>query len=422
MLTHRFRSVYLQHPPRIAAEPYLEYYVANQGQMWIPPSINDPMNYSAYEKANEVEYVNGTAFEMVDEGFVRDFTAVYYAMIEEVDTHIGRIMERLRQSEDVFNRTLIVFTSDHGEMMGSHGTTGKGNMLEESIRVPLIVVHPTKIHAGQEFVDSVSHLDLVSTVLDYANAPAELDDSDGTSLRRLIDRTSYNAEFDEGVVVVEGDSRRPISSTAFAPHDLGKMPNFMVRRGSHKLMLPRSANSTIFDMMYDTEADPYEMNNLLGTEPDDPVVIGKAEHLKILLVEWLQRHDTEYQYFSSNEYQAGQGMGDVAEIQTRRTWAALSYWQSDSTLRFGAPVLVDGMYRRNEHLYVGGSSDLEVTAVSVEGNDASYFDAQIDVTGDGYVRIKVSFTSSSWATIASLDAWVVVANSATEYSLIPIEG
>jgi Sulfatase len=413
----------LQHPPRIAAEPYLQYYLANQEQMWIPPSLNDPMNYSAYEKANEVKYVNDTAYEMVDEGFVRDFTAVYYAMIEEVDTHIGRILARLKQSDDVYQRTLVVFTSDHGEMMGSHGTTGKGNMLEESIRVPLIVAHPTKIPAGQEVTDPVSHLDLVSTVLDYVNGPAALDESDGTSLRRFVERTSYNAEHDEGSVVVEGDSRRPISSTEFAPRELGMMPNFMVRHGSYKLMLPRSADSTILDMLYDVEADPYEMNNLLGTEPDDPVVIGKAEHLKILLVEWMERHDTEYQYFSSNVYHAGQGTGDVAEIRSRRTWAALPYWQSDSTLRFGAPVRVDGQYRRNEYLYVGGTSDLEVTGASVEGNDASYFAAEIDPSGDGgYVRIKVAFVSSSYVSISSLDAWVVVANTATEYSIIPIEG
>ena len=74
---------------------------------------------------------------------------------------------------------------------------------------------------------------------------------------------------------------------------LGKEPNFMITKGTYKLIITKLANSTLTDMMFDHEQDPYEMNNLLTnqTTRHNLDVIGKAEHLKALLYEWMVSAD-----------------------------------------------------------------------------------------------------------------------------------
>ena len=109
-----------------------------------------------------------------------------------------------------------------------------------------------------------------------------LDKSDGTSLRRFIEKTNYNEESDNEVVVGERDARYPKKDGL--TKKLGKEVNFMIRKGDYKLMLPKKANSPLLDMMYDLGSDPYEMKNLLGEKgrKASKSVIGKAEHLKIV--------------------------------------------------------------------------------------------------------------------------------------------
>jgi hypothetical protein len=98
-------------------------------------------------------------------------------------------------------------------------------------------------------------MDVTSTILDYLGY-AELDRSDGTSLRRHIDGTSFNWMYDEGTAVVEIDSQIPKTPNSFRGQ-LGAIPNLCLRKGGFKLMLPRSSTSSCPDMMYDLGRDPY---------------------------------------------------------------------------------------------------------------------------------------------------------------------
>jgi len=162
-------------------------------------------------------------------------------------------------------------------------------------------------------------------------------------------------------------------------------------------------------------ADPYEMRNLLAIKPTD-AIIGKAEHLKILLVEWLKRNDGgEKRYYSDNKYNLGVGEGDIAEIKSRRTWKTTDFWCSHALLTFGSPALIGNkVYRRNEYLYVGRTSagSFVLADISVEGPDAHHFAVEFDrsqriIRQDGYVRVKVSYASST-NSIGSLDAHIVI--------------
>jgi Sulfatase len=426
----------MQHPPRIVTGSYLRYYQRLKKQLFVPPSVRDSLTYSPYQLGR---YATDPRFIKNNATYVQDLTSVYYGMVEEVDAQIGRLLQRLEQDPDVANKTLVVFTSDHGEMLGSHGMTGKGNLFEESTRVPLILVHPAKIAPNQVVNEPVTHLDLFSTILDYsapdASNASELllpssasnssNSSDGASLRRYIDRTSYNQDYDERAVVVELDGRVPLSATTMAGA-LGGGPNFLVRRGPYKLLITRKATGPAVDALWNLASDPYEMNNLLRTAPTSPVVIGKAEHLKILLVEWLRRHDTDLHVYTSNYYHGGEGRGDVAEVSDRRTWTRLSYWQSDARLGFGTPAKVsETEYRRNEYLYVGGNQAI-VSNVTVEGPNATYFSAFAQAyrigstTPTSYFRIQIRFAAAAQVNMSSLLAYVVVRNGASVMTRVPI--
>ena len=103
-----------------------------------------------------------------------EMTANYYGMISHVDHHVGRILDGLKQA-GLSDNTLIVFASDHGDMLGDHGLYLKGPMFYEGVlRVPLIV-SGLDIPAGQTIETPVSTIDLAATFLqtaglDYVNA------------------------------------------------------------------------------------------------------------------------------------------------------------------------------------------------------------------------------------------------------------
>jgi len=169
-------------------------------------------------------------------------------MIEEVDHWVGLMMDQLAEA-GLEDNTLIVFTSDHGEMLGAHGMRNKFNMLEEATRVPMIMSMPGRMPANTFVKEPVSQIDIFATLLDYLQA-SEYDDSDGKSLRRFIEKKSWNEFYDERTVVVELDNRFPIMNANAYDGDLGGIPNFMIRKGNYKLILPRRANSDVIDMMY----------------------------------------------------------------------------------------------------------------------------------------------------------------------------
>jgi arylsulfatase A-like enzyme len=98
---------------------------------------------------------------------LREMTANYYGMISFVDHHVGRILEGLKQS-GLTENTLIIFASDHGDMLGDHGLYLKGPMFYEGVlRVPLIIAGPG-IPADHCIASPVSTIDLAATFLESA--------------------------------------------------------------------------------------------------------------------------------------------------------------------------------------------------------------------------------------------------------------
>lgn len=294
------------------------------------------------------------------------------------------------------------------------------------MRVPLIFSYPRQIVPGTVIRSPVSHLDVFSTILDYLNA-GHLDRSDGKSLRSRINKQVWNQFYDEKMVVVETEKRIPNKNGGLTK-SLGSEPNFMVRRGRYELAIPKNRRSDSMDMLFDTEKDPYQMNNMLGKKARNLQgnMIGKAEHLKALLLEWMARHDGPEKYYSDPKYNAGEGAGDMEEVRNRRTWRTVDFWQSDRAITFNRPIFVLGLFRQNFYLYIGRTNPgtLEINSIMVRGKDARYFSVSqksATIRQGEHVRIKVSFASPTNLSINKLSAWIEI-RSNVRNKKIPIWG
>ncbi len=118
---------------------------------------------------------------------VKEQLAAYYAMISHMDAQVGRIIDAL-QKTGLAENTMVVFTSDHGLAVGSHGLMGKQNLYEHSTRVPLLIVGPG-IEAGSVCEQPVYLHDLVPTISEWARIDAP-EFSEGKSLVGLLNGTS----------------------------------------------------------------------------------------------------------------------------------------------------------------------------------------------------------------------------------------
>jgi len=268
------------HPPFVVAEPYYgsvnaatvplpaNYFVNNTSSPYYRASIvNSP--YYEFSIAKMGAYQNPATIGIM--------IARYYEMVKEVDDKLGTILKKL-DDEGLTDKTMIIFCGDHGEMLGSHGMHSKNNFYDESARVPLIIRYPAKIAAGKRITVPVSLIDVRPTIDDYFNLPAPK--VDGKSLRPFIEDT-YNKE-----------------EIQFAVSEWynEKIPGFMVRTETHKLMIAHSAeakNSAI-DGFYNLVTDSLEQINLLKINPIPTIERAKAQELKVLLIKWLKKVNSPY--------------------------------------------------------------------------------------------------------------------------------
>lgn len=166
----------------------------------------------------------------------RRMRANYYGLVSLVDESVGRILDALDRSGQADN-TIVIFTSDHGEMMGDHACLEKNLTYEESIGIPLIIRVPgTK---GGTIRGRVSQIDLAPTILDFMgqHLPANLQ---GKSLRPVLQGQADLAGNDVFVEWNNGDIWRTIVSS-----------------DGWKLNLCASDQCELYDL----QSDPYELIN-----------------------------------------------------------------------------------------------------------------------------------------------------------------
>ena len=123
------------------------------------------------ERYFEDHAIHGGQCHLRPEEEIRKDMAIYYGMISFMDQEIGRILEALDRL-GLAERTLVVFTTDHGHFLGQHGLVAKGPFhYEDLLRVPMIVRWPTRVHAGRVSQSSQNLMDYAPTFLAAAGLP-----------------------------------------------------------------------------------------------------------------------------------------------------------------------------------------------------------------------------------------------------------
>lgn len=200
--------------------------------------------------------------------------AQYYAAVSHIDENVGRLLDEL-EAQGLREDTLVVYTSDHGLNCSHHGLWGKGNatrppnMLEESIRVPLLINWPGRVAPGQTAAHFADHCDLNATLLDLAGLDPGASDGPGRSLAPLF-----------------GDTQALPDWRQFQAGEYG--PTRMWRTGRHKLVrqapqveAPRSAATTARtslwegrELLFDLQADPRETRDIRADQPQLAAELG----------------------------------------------------------------------------------------------------------------------------------------------------
>ena len=139
--------------------------------MEVPETFFEAMDPSvSYPKREaRVSLIRGQ-FPIAYPQTLEEFKARYWGLVTQVDEMVGRVLQRLRElglEED----TLVVFTSDHGEMMGDHRLMSKEFTYEESIRVPLILRAPALEGKRRRIAQPIGQVDLVPTLLELMGQP-----------------------------------------------------------------------------------------------------------------------------------------------------------------------------------------------------------------------------------------------------------
>ncbi|MCG9128757.1 sulfatase-like hydrolase/transferase [Candidatus Poribacteria bacterium] len=193
---------------------------------------------------------SGYPYQEMTEDDHRWVTAAYWAMIDVIDKQVGRLIHFLDEIKQREN-TIIIFTSDHGEMLGDHGIYLKGPYFyEPAIRVPLIISGPNMLNNGQHSDELVELVDLAPTLMEAAKLKP-YKGMQGKSLYPILTGTNtLNSHRDD--VYCEyynamGWHREPTANAT------------MVRNKKYKIVAAHGTNS---GELYDLEDDPKETNNL----------------------------------------------------------------------------------------------------------------------------------------------------------------
>jgi choline-sulfatase len=247
------------HPPYTAGQEWWDRYAHDDVD---PPAV--PMIPVEQRDVHSqwLHVSHGADLQPVSEEQVRNARRAYYSNISYIDDKVGRLLATLRAC-GMEGDTIVVFTSDHGEMLGERGMWYKQTFFEPSSRVPLLLYQPGTRSAAR-VAEPVSLVDLLPTLMDWAGGPGDWPEPlDGRSWLPLL-RNERTIE------------RRVISEYT----DMGVIaPSRMLRAGDLKYIHTHGHPA----QLYDLRADPLELRNLAG----HPELAVQEAHLReALLAGW----------------------------------------------------------------------------------------------------------------------------------------
>lgn len=244
------------HDPYQSTPAFWELYTDEEIGMPDQPSVpydrQDPHTRQLYRHIGKIDWVPD------DDTIVRSRRG-YYAAVSYVDYQVGRLLDTLREC-GFYDNTIVIFTSDHGDMIGERGIWFKQTMYEQAVRVPLLFWGPGRVAPGRT-EGSVSLVNLFSTILDCAGIDSRAVSGVGESIWPLVTGISNETP---ACIYCEHTDANALS------------PILMVRRGRYKYVHSERWGCQLFDL----ENDPNEVKNRI----DEPELEGEKTSLRQLVL------------------------------------------------------------------------------------------------------------------------------------------
>ena len=201
-------------------------------------------------------------------------TKNYFANVTGVDEQFGRILQGINDA-GLKEDTIVLFTSDHGNCVGTHNLATKNNPFEESMRIPFIIRWPGKIKARRDEL-LMSAPDIYPTLLELMGFKNFIPGS--------VQGTSHSEIF------LTGKGVRPSSQLYLkVPYDNTRSGLRGVRTHRYKLVMTAVLNKPLNSQLYNLELDPYEMSDIADSSPDIIKQLVKDE-----LLSWLKKTDDSW--------------------------------------------------------------------------------------------------------------------------------
>ena len=212
-----------------------------------------------------------------------DLIRRYHGMCHHVDQGVGRIIAAL-QKAGIYDDTMIVFTSDHGDQMGSHGILEKGVMFEESLKIPLIVKEPGQRN-GNVVSRAVSQIDLIPAILENLGqaVPNHLH---GEILPR------FDGEGDSEPVIVEWNQETSLENDPWVDRCVEAVSNIadvdrvrevwsdQIRTIIQPDGWKYSWSEKGWDELFNLKQDPNEFHNLASDEQHSELILNSKKIIK----------------------------------------------------------------------------------------------------------------------------------------------
>jgi arylsulfatase A-like enzyme len=239
------------HGPNTVRAPY--------DTMFDPAKFQQPQ--SALSKGEQLP----SYAQVIQDRFVKGQMALYFGMVKCVDDNIGRLLEALKKSGQL-ERTILVFTSDHGDMCGEHGRYNKGIPCEGSARIPFVIAAPGLIPPGTVINEALGTVDFKPTLLGLLGFKTKAT-MQGRDASKIFKTGKTPADWKDQSFVRIGGTGKGAS---------GWVATFTKR---YKFVLSPTDDPALFDL----ETDPFEMKNLFNDPAQRPLIRELAKGLQTYL-------------------------------------------------------------------------------------------------------------------------------------------
>lgn len=247
------------HPPFAPPSPWNKLYRGPDMPLPKVPEKSEELQTLWNKFQNRYKYKD----QGMDENLIKMMKAYYYAEISFVDYNLGRLLEYM-ENENLMENTLIIYTADHGEMLGDYNCFGKRCFLDSAARIPMIVKYPG-CEKNTICNTPVSLIDIMPTFLEFAGIKSE-EDYSGESLFSILD----------------GKCSR---DTIFGQYEKEDYASYMALNEEYKYIYSAPDNK---EFLFDLIRDPEETRN----KANSSLYFEKTEQMREQTIKYFK--DEEY--------------------------------------------------------------------------------------------------------------------------------